>query len=319
MRRGLSRMPCSAIPNGARTQVLHDEVAGERPEEREVVERHRVAPARRRARAGGITLWKPWKPLKMRVVLLDEVVEGHADGQRDHDRVDALGAHREPADERRRTPSRSRARRTTASHHGQPRLMSVPLRARRWRTCSRRCPPPSSGPATPCRRSRRGRSARARSARAPAPAPPIWKVKNGVRHPRIDQHRQRAPAHGARRTRRRDPLQPAPLARTVRGDGPRGRAARRRRRPARPASAVRPAPAFMAFRHSAALTPRLPRMPCGRKASTSAMITKREHHAVGRRVGQAELLGHADQQRRRWPRPTTLPMPPTMTTTSEAS
>ena len=79
-------------------QVLDEEIAGERPEQREIVVGNRLAEIdvehdRR------MDLVEALVSAEDRVVLLRQVVEGHADRQRDHDRIDAFGAHREPADE----------------------------------------------------------------------------------------------------------------------------------------------------------------------------------------------------------------------------
>ena len=61
-----------------------------------------------------------------RVILVGEIVERRRDRERDHDGVDALGAHRERAGDR----AEDRGERSAigvASHHGQPRLTVGPL------------------------------------------------------------------------------------------------------------------------------------------------------------------------------------------------
>ena len=47
-----------------------------------------------------VDLAQALEAVEQRVVLQHQVVERHADRQRDHDGVDALGAHRQPADQR---------------------------------------------------------------------------------------------------------------------------------------------------------------------------------------------------------------------------
>ena len=48
---------------------------------------------------GALTWLKPSWPPKIEIVLLHQIVERYADRDGDHDRVDAFGTHREPADE----------------------------------------------------------------------------------------------------------------------------------------------------------------------------------------------------------------------------
>jgi hypothetical protein len=75
-----------------------EEVAGHRAAEREEVERHRIAPGDAE-HLGRVDLAQPLEAVEDAVVLQHQVVEGDADRQRDHDRVDAFGANREPADQ----------------------------------------------------------------------------------------------------------------------------------------------------------------------------------------------------------------------------
>ena len=78
-----------------------DAVAGERAGERQEVERHRIAPGDAE-HLGRVDLAQALEAVEDAVVLQHQVVEGDADRERDHDRVDAFGAHRQPADQRRR-------------------------------------------------------------------------------------------------------------------------------------------------------------------------------------------------------------------------
>src|SRR3546814_9050483 len=69
-----------------------------RDREAQVVEGHRIAPVdaeQRRRGDAGIAV----EAVEEVVVLTHEVEEGDGDRQRDHDGVDALGAHRDEADE----------------------------------------------------------------------------------------------------------------------------------------------------------------------------------------------------------------------------
>ena len=107
-------------------QVLDEEVAGERAGEGDEVERHRLLEVDAEELGRG-DLAEALEAVEDGVVLLRQVEEGDADRERDHDRVDALGAHREPADRGGEQRWRRRARRRRASHHGQPRLIAATL------------------------------------------------------------------------------------------------------------------------------------------------------------------------------------------------
>ena len=99
MRRGLSRTPCSARPNGARETYEHGEIAERGDAERDIVKGNVGAPvdAPEMRRGDGVDAGVA---VEDRPVLVGEVVERRADRERDHDGVDALGAHRERAAER---------------------------------------------------------------------------------------------------------------------------------------------------------------------------------------------------------------------------
>ena len=103
-----------------RARDVDDHEIGERP--RRTGSDSRTAPAgasRRRTTCGVRTALKPREAVEDRVVLQREVIERRRDRERDHDRVDALGAHRERRRRAfRRSPrsgSRAARRPTTAS------------------------------------------------------------------------------------------------------------------------------------------------------------------------------------------------------------
>ena len=79
-------------------QVLDEEISRERAGERQIVERHGIAQTDPKDRRR-IHLVEAAMPREQGIVLQREIIEGDADRERDHDGIDALGAHREPADE----------------------------------------------------------------------------------------------------------------------------------------------------------------------------------------------------------------------------
>src|SRR5689334_16150189 len=92
--------------------MLDEEIAGESARESNEVERHGIARLDAE-HLGNAELAEALETVEDGVVLLREIEEGDADRERDHDRVDALGAYREPADggrERGRDDDRERRR-----------------------------------------------------------------------------------------------------------------------------------------------------------------------------------------------------------------
>ena len=83
---------------GRAHQPLDEQVAGERAGERQEVEGEGIAPVQSEDHRR-VHLLEALEAVEDRVVLQHQVVERHADRQRDHDRVDAVGAHRQPADQ----------------------------------------------------------------------------------------------------------------------------------------------------------------------------------------------------------------------------
>ena len=84
-------------PEGRAQQVDHGEVARQRTDQGQVVEGRGIAPGdARQGRREHLLL--ALEAVEDGVVLQGQVVERHADRQGDHDHVDPLGADREPAD-----------------------------------------------------------------------------------------------------------------------------------------------------------------------------------------------------------------------------
>ena len=232
------------------------------------------APHRRRHHA-----LEALEAVEERVVLLGEVVEGHPDRQRDHDRVDALGAHREPADERpahRRDHEREHHRQPpgpaqadVGAARGEDRVHVA--RDARDRHLGERDHAAVAGE----ERQRERDEPQGERLRADL----VGEERRG--HPRVDQHRQQhqhvprphPPPHPPRPADGIAATSPSPLRGEGRGEG---RAASRTaaRRPAAPRPRVPPRPRVHRLPPVGRAHVRLPRMPCGRKASTSAMMTK---------------------------------------------
>ena len=241
MRRGLSRIACRARPKGEREHVEHGGIGRPpRPPGRD----SRTAPASRQStpqNTGGGDAGEAAMAVEQRVVLLGEVEEGDGDRQRDHDRVDARGARPRSS---RSAPRRSAATSVangTSTHHGQPKP----------------CTPELLRPKIAIDVAGDAGDADLRQADHAAIA--------GEQH-----QRQRDACRGSANRRR-----PGSMKKSDADD--------RDRRSAAPASTMWPTP--MASQRSAgevravplaviALIAAFPMMPCGRKASTTTMMTK---------------------------------------------
>ena len=85
---------------GGARDIEHRAIAQHRHRQAEIVERQGIAPVdpqqHRRLQPGEAAM-----AVEDRVVLPGEIEEGDPDGERDHDRIDAAGAHRDEADEQR--------------------------------------------------------------------------------------------------------------------------------------------------------------------------------------------------------------------------
>ena len=83
---------------GRANQILDRKVGQERHRQTEVEKWHRVTPIQATDH-GGVDLLQTLKTAKDAIVLQSKVVKARAERERNHDRVNAFGAHRKPADE----------------------------------------------------------------------------------------------------------------------------------------------------------------------------------------------------------------------------
>ena len=155
---------------------------------------------------GGCDAAKAGMAVEQRIVLLREIEEGGRDRQRDHDRIDAGGAHRDHADQRGNDAGdedRRPGRRPTTASRGRARRCRW---GRGWRPHSRRRRRRSAARARPCRHSPPSTiSDSAIMPRISVCAPSLERRRRGRRRAETGPAR-RASARGRRRELGRDDI-----------------------------------------------------------------------------------------------------------------